>query len=798
MARSNKSSRKARRRGNNMKLPVALLALAASTAAAGDLTDLNSSDRRARLHGGRRHLSTQQQHQESQQLQQQRRQLQSSMCSCSPTVFHVRLDFSNDCNDDTLKENGGIHATLCQLVDGLPPLASPDGPPLDAPTPTLPLVASTTEPPVATTEPPVELPAPTDPPVFVDDPFLPPRPPSDPAPTPPTDGTTVIPTWSPTVTPPPVNESPGTPDAPGATPTEWPTWSPTATMWPSSSTGANPGNGDPVPTYAPTEKWPTYAPTPEEGDEAEPEPRGGWVDSTAYLKAHQLLHGEGSSNSEKGVSKKQLKKQLKQGLDKHEAHELKKLMRDEDDLGVLEKFAGYLHGMQANSGTAREPSSRPTSSTPWPTDDGTYAPTAGGRRKLEANGGGVVGRWTSVPPNDAFFAEFPELRAMQEEIYRARNAERLTSRAGRRLDHGKRQERKKKTGHHTHGMATTQEAVDTDTIPNQLLTAHFLELDASNDMNVINQDDQYLNVTFPPNDAGDPVTSYTLSFNSISALLDPSKPLEEQMGKVPGGVILILVARTASGEVVRNRLIWQYSMGCSAEESVVVESGDAFGWSVFDKLTPPRAEFCPNAPAPATPSPIAGDVPTSRPPTPDIPSKMPSRPSPPSPPSGPTAPSKPTSPSTKAGKPHKPSSSGGSGSSSKSGKALSMPSGDLLDQFDLDSSSSKAAKPAKYSSDDSGSSSESSSKRSSSSSSSSHHSSSSSHHSSSRRQRNRRAEQRDRSGRYQHQQYKSSEQEEAEKIFGRRISRHREGAHRTRRDKVLFADGDKRLRRRRA
>ena len=119
-----------------------------------------------------------------------------------------------------------------------------------------------------------------------------------------------------------------------------------------------------------------------------------------------------------------------------------------------------------------------------------------------------------------------------------------------------------------------------DLVPNQLLSAQFLEIDTSMDMNIINQDDQYVNVTFPTNPDGGPGTDFGLSFTSVSATLDPGMPLEDQADLLPGGVILILVARTAGGEVVRNRVFWTYTMGCQLDD-VTIQSGDEFGWTLF-------------------------------------------------------------------------------------------------------------------------------------------------------------------------------------------------------------------------
>ena len=52
------------------------------------------------------------------------------------------------------------------------------------------------------------------------------------------------------------------------------------------------------------------------------------------------------------------------------------------------------------------------------------------------------------------------------------------------------------------------------------------------------------------------------------------------MEYVPGGVILILVGQTELGEIVRNRVMWTYTMGCDVED-VTVEVGDVFGWTMF-------------------------------------------------------------------------------------------------------------------------------------------------------------------------------------------------------------------------
>ena len=111
-------------------------------------------------------------------------------------------------------------------------------------------------------------------------------------------------------------------------------------------------------------------------------------------------------------------------------------------------------------------------------------------------------------------------------------------------------------------------------MPTRLISAQFLEMDTSSNMQIINQDDQYLNVTFP-----DP-SNIVLQFSSISNLLNPAMPLSDQMEYVPGWAILILVGATASGEIVRNRMLWTYTMGCGLEDYTVLD-GNVIGWAGF-------------------------------------------------------------------------------------------------------------------------------------------------------------------------------------------------------------------------
>eukprot|EP00984_Skeletonema_dohrnii_P006993 scaffold2487_cov98-Skeletonema_dohrnii-CCMP3373.AAC.11 len=249
--------------------------------------------------------------------------------------------------------------------------------------------------------------------------------------------------------------------------------------------------------------------------------------------------------------------------------------------------------------------------------------------------------WTSIPPNDVFFNEHPELKLYQEEIYRMKHG--LPSSSST-----------------VASLTTPSLQVQGGLMPTQLTSAQFLEMDTSSNMQIINQDDQYLNVTFPY------PSNIVLTFSSISNLLNPAIPLGDQMEYVPGGTFLILVGATASGEIVRNRMMWTYTMGCGLEDYTVLD-GDVIGWAGFENLLPAPEEFCPssgNLPPPATPSPSAAAAPTSTPSTSAPTTKPPTK--------------TPSSKSSKYPKTKKPS--------------MSMGSGDILDHFDLSGESKKKQK----------------------------------------------------------------------------------------------------------
>jgi hypothetical protein len=108
--------------------------------------------------------------------------------------------------------------------------------------------------------------------------------------------------------------------------------------------------------------------------------------------------------------------------------------------------------------------------------------------------------------------------------------------------------------------------VDSDTLI--VFDVQFLEVDTSGNLTVINQDDTYNNVSLSDGD--------TISFNSVSANLNPEEPLSSQLNYIPGGVLMSLRARSEGGStIVTNRVSWIYTNSC---ESLPISVGDTMGW----------------------------------------------------------------------------------------------------------------------------------------------------------------------------------------------------------------------------
>ena len=74
----------------------------------------------------------------------------------------------------------------------------------------------------------------------------------------------------------------------------------------------------------------------------------------------------------------------------------------------------------------------------------------------------------------------------------------------------------------------------------------------------------------------------TVSFVSVSNNLNGTKPFEEQMEFVPGGVQIAIIGRAMDepGVIVNQRLVWSFTNGCD-DSSLPVEDGDSIGWVTF-------------------------------------------------------------------------------------------------------------------------------------------------------------------------------------------------------------------------
>eukprot|EP00985_Skeletonema_marinoi_P026181 scaffold20073_cov95-Skeletonema_marinoi.AAC.2 len=599
------------------------------------------------------------------------------VCTCSPQIFNIKITLTSTdpCTTDDLKPNNGIENTLCLFTNPTEGLYPP------VPAPVVPVEETTMQPTATDTN----------------DPFRPPNGGSggggSGATMPPKPG---FPTYSPT-------SSTYAPTITGMPITPFPSFVPTksddddermAQKRPDSgrgSGGSGGGGGGGEPTYHPTIPWPTFSPTTnptpysDDDDNSGAKPRGGrggWLDEgndedgmpslrsmsldddDELIEPHHHRHhhhrhsptfteDENDGGSRKLESSASGRKRMLQVINVDElVHDSGVIMSGEDNKDGATKNDDDGSNSNSNSNSNKGKEVKPS----------YYQPPAAAVHQS------TLDTWTSIPPNDVFFNKHPELKSYQEELYR--------------MKHGLPSSSSTSTSSSTVASSVTtrslQGQVQGGLMPTRLISAQFLEMDTSSNMQIINQDDQYLNVTFP-----DP-SNIVLQFSSISNLLNPAMPLSDQMEYVPGGAILILVGATASGEIVRNRMLWTYTMGCGLDDYTVLD-GNVIGWAGFENLTPAREEFCPssgNLPPPATPSPSA--APTS---TPSAPTTKP-----------PTATSEPTTkapsmdmPSTMP--PTKKPSSSKSPTTKK--PSMSMGSGDIFDHFDLSGKSKKKKKKQK-------------------------------------------------------------------------------------------------------
>ena len=110
----------------------------------------------------------------------------------------------------------------------------------------------------------------------------------------------------------------------------------------------------------------------------------------------------------------------------------------------------------------------------------------------------------------------------------------------------------------------------------------FLETDTTPALNIINQDSTYFEI------AG--TDGQLLEYESVSARLDPTVPLSDQVNDVPGGVILVLFGVNAANEVIQNRVAWGYARNYCDE--VPLSPGAEVGWVTIHHIDPPYSAFC--------------------------------------------------------------------------------------------------------------------------------------------------------------------------------------------------------------
>ncbi len=121
-------------------------------------------------------------------------------------------------------------------------------------------------------------------------------------------------------------------------------------------------------------------------------------------------------------------------------------------------------------------------------------------------------------------------------------------------------------------FATFQRTIAADTAV-EIISVSFIEFDTSGEFIVLSQDDTYLTTSLGQGD--------TVTFNSISADLDPSVPASEQTELIPGGVMVTIKAKYTDEEtgedlLVINRVAWNYILECDV---VTLEVGDYLAWA---------------------------------------------------------------------------------------------------------------------------------------------------------------------------------------------------------------------------
>ena len=121
-----------------------------------------------------------------------------------------------------------------------------------------------------------------------------------------------------------------------------------------------------------------------------------------------------------------------------------------------------------------------------------------------------------------------------------------------------------------------------DTTPTVVTSVTFLEADTTPGLSIINQDSTYFDSTI--------TDGQVLTYESVSANLDPDVPLEDQMDSVPGGVMLVLFGVNAEGQVVQNTVAWGYDADACEEPF----DGEAnIGWLELGSYESASEVFCP-------------------------------------------------------------------------------------------------------------------------------------------------------------------------------------------------------------
>lgn len=119
-------------------------------------------------------------------------------------------------------------------------------------------------------------------------------------------------------------------------------------------------------------------------------------------------------------------------------------------------------------------------------------------------------------------------------------------------------------------------ALQNDPTVDVVTSVTFVEFDSRIDK-VLNQNSTYFKTELYDGDV--------ITYPSISADIDYTKPLSEQTELLPGGIMLILFGVNKDNVVVRNTVAWAYKLNdCEKAESL----GDSIGWVKVDNYTPPN------------------------------------------------------------------------------------------------------------------------------------------------------------------------------------------------------------------